>query len=291
MPRLLLALAASVVALAAAPSGAGAVTVGVDLATVSPGNPYDCGGGTECTLAEAFALPTNEAEGGIYSTVNGTITSWQLKTGAGGASAVRLRVIHRHGFLVTPLSAQATGAGSSAMVNAPPFSVTSFPTSLPVRRADLIGLDCCGGANDSVNTPATSSYVWDFLGGGPLADGSSRFADRLSPQAGLMLNATIDVNDDLRIVSKPKLRSGKVRIQAELPNPGGVDLAAKGGLLRRSSGFYSEDGRQEISLALTNDGRSLLREGKRLKAKIKVAYTPIETTELIRRKVKAVVKR
>jgi hypothetical protein len=268
---------------------AAVTTIGVDLAAVSPGNPYDCGATSECTVSTLPFGPA-EASGGATSPVNGTITSFQLKTGAAGASAVRFRVLHP----VAPGTSnnQVSGAGTSPQVNVGPFAVASFPTSLPVRRKDQIGLDCCQAGNDAVTSPnILQGSVWGTGGLGPLLDGTTRAPDAFSAIGGVMLSATVQIDDSLEILSKPKLRKGKVRMQADLPNPGGMDLAAKGGLLRRSSGFYTSEGPQEISLALTNDGRAHLREGKRIKAKIKVSYQPVDSDELVRRNVRATVRR
>jgi hypothetical protein len=287
MRRAVLASILGIVALAAVPaSGQATSTIGVNLAAVSPGNNYNCSAVSDCTLLNSLLGAPFEAPDGSASRVNGTITSWQLKTGAGGASAVRLRVLRSGGPLT---SAGFTGAGSSPQVNAPPFSVTSFPASLPIRRDDLIGFDCCQSGNDSVNSPnASFAFVWGNTGLGPLADGSTRISDGFTNvnSGGVMVNATIQTDESLEILTKPRLRKGKVRMKADVPNPGSMDLAAKGGLLRRSSGYYDDVGIQEISLALTDEGRALLREGGRLKAKIKVLYRPLEG-DLVRRKVRA----
>lgn len=287
----MIASAAAFALLAAAPTGAsaGTVTVGVNLATVSPGNPYNCGATSDCTLFNGFVFANNEAPDGGYSFVNGTITSWTLKTGAGGASAVRLRVIHDINPNLSP--ALYAGAGSSAMVNAAPFSVTNFPTSLPIQRRDQIGLDCCQSGNDSVNTPDVSAFVFGATGLGPLADGSVRNSDGFASLGGLMFNATIDVDDDLKILSKPKLRKGKVRMLASVPNQGQISLRPKGRLLKFSSGFYDEPGMQEIAVAPTDDGRAVLREGGRVKVKLRVSYRPSYGNETVRQKVSGAVKR
>jgi hypothetical protein len=273
-------------------AGAGAaradsVAIGVDLGSVPTGSAFDCGATNECTLTP-HPLGSQTLPGGLAAPVNGTITSFQLKTGGAGASAVKLRVLRP----VAPLTndTRLTGAGTSAPVDAPPNAVTTFPASLPIARRDQIGLDCCQNGNDAVSTGEISASIWGSGGQGPLADGASRTADEFSGLAGPMLNATIEIDDDLRILGKARRRGYKVRMQAIVPNPGLIGVSDKGPWLRTSRGFYEAPGQREISAALTDAAFARLRERGRFKIKVRVTYSPNHQTTLVRRSVRAILK-
>jgi hypothetical protein len=112
---------------------------------------------TSCAALTTIGSPTlstsgltNVAVGGTYipysgavpapeyvSPVEGTIVAWRIGSGSAGAK-VQLRVLRPAGG-----GGKFTGAGTSAMqMTSGSFSMPdTFPTSLPIKAGDIIGLD------------------------------------------------------------------------------------------------------------------------------------------------------
>jgi hypothetical protein len=183
-----------------------AVTVGSNLS--NPPDNTRCFPLTEgtisCTLAQTSLPGPSTAPGGLTSPIDGVVVRWRIELGGAlphtTAAAGRLRVLR--GDL---------GAGSSASENLLLSAGTyTFPTRLPVRSGDRIGLDTtvsgdsnCGGLPCGlyfvhVNAGAESTYdFWEP----PLADGETRFptvpsTEPSNAETELLLNADIEPDVD-----------------------------------------------------------------------------------------------
>ena len=148
--RLALTIAFVALSLAATSSSAPAsVTIGANLAVLDAQNPgYNCSS-HQCTVANTALIPAVTASGGLASPVNGTVVSFQVKTGLSTAP-LQLRVLRPAGTVYT-------GAGTSAPVTPPSNQISpAFPVSLPIQVGDLIGLNRCQSGSNANSTPTSS---------------------------------------------------------------------------------------------------------------------------------------
>src|SRR5262249_58060664 len=92
IPRLALGVAA--LALLALPAaGEGSVTIGANLAVLTPATlGYNCNGAHQCTVANTTLVPAVTASGGLASPVKGTVVSFQVST-AGFTAPARLSLL------------------------------------------------------------------------------------------------------------------------------------------------------------------------------------------------------
>lgn len=145
-------LAATAVSLTVASPGQSAVTFGDGLGVPSASIvPYSCG--RPCTLAITTSpehLPQFRAP------IAGTILRWRIETGsAWAAQRLSLRV------LAPKDNGRFAGAGTSASTPLPAGAGTfSFPTRLPVRAGDFIGVNSQGGALDAFAVEEESISVF-----------------------------------------------------------------------------------------------------------------------------------
>lgn len=119
------------------------------------------GCGRPCTLATTVSperLPLFRAP------ITGTIVRWRIQTIAGSAAQrIALRVLApvTGDTFGTAATEAFTGAGRSKPVRAPTAAGTfTFPTRLPVRSGDFIGLDTEGGALAAVAVEEESIRVF-----------------------------------------------------------------------------------------------------------------------------------
>ena len=272
----LLALGLAILAPAAA---RGTVTIGSNLGRV-PNVLTGCD--PSCTRVPASLAPAALSPGGLSSPVNGTVVTWRIRVGSSTAP-VRFRVVRRFpGDL-------ATGAGTSAAVTPPIQSITAFPTRLPISVRESIGVDCCVGGGGVIGVSGGSGTTDLWLPA--LADGAApRARFQFGPQDMFetAINADIEPTSAFTI-SKVKLgKGGKVTVTATLPNAGTLEggdkrdprLASasakkKQKYLKRSTMPVGVAG-QTIRLLVrpTTQARALLGEKARLKAKLKVVFTP-----------------
>jgi hypothetical protein len=119
------------------------------------------GCGRPCTLATTVS-PERLAQ--FRAPLTGTIVRWRIQTVAGSAAQrIALRVLAPvAGDTFGPAPREAfTGAGTSRAVPAPTKAGTfTFPTRLPVRAGEFIGLDTEGGALAAVAVEEESIRVF-----------------------------------------------------------------------------------------------------------------------------------
>ena len=137
-------------------------------ATVSVGSPLSAFNGQHgVSGANGTAANVLLAEPGAHasSPVNGTITTWHLRTITSGQFA--LRVLRPAG------GSQYTGVGRAAQSVASPGPHT-FAANLPIQSGDLIGIDISDGAAVAAENANGSTYLSWFPA---LLDGSPRASD------------------------------------------------------------------------------------------------------------------
>ncbi len=118
--------------------------------------------GTSTTAANSLLA---EPDAHVSSPVNGTITTWHVRTITSGQFA--LRVLRPAG------GSQYTGVGRSAQSVASP-GVHTFAANLPIQSGDLIGVDISDGAAVAAENANGSTYLrWVPA----LLDGSTKASD------------------------------------------------------------------------------------------------------------------
>jgi hypothetical protein len=163
---LIAALAVSAALPAAAPA---AVTIGSNLAGTGADNlgAY-CPSGGVCTGTNLSLPPGSTAANGLVSPINGVVVRWRVKSGSSG-NPVTLRVLRPAG------GATFTGAGTSTPAATASGISGFFPTRLPIRAGDSVGLNIANSALVWANTAGANGLVWGSLNGYPagLADGGT----------------------------------------------------------------------------------------------------------------------
>ena len=265
--RAAIGVAAIAAALAGAPSSQAAVTIGPDLATLTPNFAgFNCNNAQQCTVVNG-SVGTGFGSGMVTSPVTGNVTHVRIRTGPHGAGQIALRLIHTG-------PAGYTGGGTLETVpSLPANAITDLPGNFPIRAGDAIGVTCCmAGADNITSTSIPGSgnlLVWGLGSNPPLGDGETRAPDTTSHNNFLlMLNADIEPTSQFTL-GKAKVKGGKVKATATVPNPG---VLAVGGKLVRSTSINATAGAVTLAIKLTKAGRSRLDSAGKLK--LAITYTP-----------------
>lgn len=188
-----IALAASATLTVTGVGWANTATIGSDLTSVSNSNSCLTGNLNNCT-----AVQVSRAGGStpfpLTSPANGIVTEWAFRSTDQVTYEFRiLRPVGGNGYM---------GAGTALGVD-PGMSgddILRYPTSLPIRQGDAIGIGPIAGDSDAGvpqhDTPGTPSNVWATTkgppqpAGSPPADGSTA---AFTPEGGheLLLQATV----------------------------------------------------------------------------------------------------
>jgi hypothetical protein len=276
--RAALVVGVAAAALAGPPSSQATVTIGPNLAALTPAPiGYDCSDTHECTLVNG-SVGAALGSPPLVSPVTGSITRLRVRTGPGGANGIIFRMLHPVGdgtykaeisFGVVPPSL-------------PPNSTTEFP-AFPIQAGEAIGVDCCRGGFDNI-TSATVTGSGSFLawgtGGNPFFESNeTRAPDSTQTDQLLMLNADVEPINGFG-VTKTKLKGAKVKATATVFNPG--VLTATGKLFRPTTVNVDVPIRGGPPVPST-DVRMVIKpkKSKRAhvrrasKAMLRIAYTPI----------------
>jgi hypothetical protein len=273
-----LAVAAALTAALAAPAAAqGAFTIGSNLAT-PPTETAVCS--PQCTLGITSLENSARASGGITSPVNGTVVLWRIRIG-GDTGPTAFRVIRPVG------GGLSIGAGTSPTVTPAVDTTSSYPVQLPISIGDLIGVDCCVLPGLTVVGPGVGTVaIWSPV----LADGTPARAPGDVDPFEITVNAEIQPTSTFSIEKVKPKKGGKVRVVVELPNPGTLvagdsraNLQAntsaagkkKAKFLRKSSEVVNAPGQNVLVVKATKAARSRLADRGKLRAKLKLIYTPI----------------
>jgi hypothetical protein len=291
--RLAFALAVAT-ALATSAAAQGAVTIGSNLGR-APDVQLGCD--PSCTEVGTSLTSDAVAPAGLVSPVNGTVVTWRIRVSYDTAPTA-LRVITRlpGNFAV--------GAGTSAAVVPALGATSAFPTQLPIATGQSIGVDCCQGG-EAIGVTGGSGTLDTWLPALP-DGGAPQHTFQFSPTSPyeLAINADIEPTSAFRISQVKPGKGGKVTVTATLPNPGtlvagdqrdaGLATAAAGKKkaknLKRASLPVGVAG-QTIRLLVkpTKRAHTLLAEKGRLKAGLKVVFTPTggtASTQLLKVKLK-----
>jgi hypothetical protein len=271
VPIALLFLAAIVICLAR-PSESRAITLGSDLSN-PPISSWGCGG-SPCTGVQlAFPGETN------VSPTNGTITTWRVR-GATGTDTGRLRVLTPNG------GTSYTFKGSSATVTVPgSSSVSTFTTSLPIAKGDLIGLDDdhLGGENFGTTGANSGAYLIfqpEPLGGVPVIPDHNDVGE-------LLFNADVVPTAIFPKPKRPKPgKGGIVVLTVEAPNAGILSVAAanakaatasaKGSFVKPVTKTVAAAGDVKVKLRPTSSTKGILRRFGKASGQVKVTFTPTD---------------
>ena len=273
-----LALVAAPVALVVPQSAHADLTIGSNL-NRAPDAFLSCGG-MVCTARNATLPASSQAPGGLISPVNGTLVRWRVRVGA-DTDAAALRVM-RPGAAGT-----FAGAGTSPTVPAPTVNaISTFEAQLPIAIGDSIGLNCCQDDTQLLIGNAGALSVWTNP---VLADGGPARPPVLEDAFELAFNADIEPTSSFTVKAAKATRGGRVLIRATLPNPGslaardkadrkGAGAAAKKGkpkrLLRRAKTKVTAPGGATLVVRPTKRARQKLSQGARVRAKLRLAFTP-----------------
>ncbi len=272
-----LALAALALPLLGIPAAAQAtVTIGSSLQRAATASTGACAGGA-CTLAISALDADRQAQDGISSPVNGTITAWSIRAGASTGPAA-LRVVH-------PLTGGLFTSGGATVQMTPTANATStFPAQLPIQQGDLIGVDCCGGSGATFFTASTPQTTRLTFEPGPLAPGPGT-APAGSDNFEALISADIEPTSAFTVTKVSKRKSGAISATVQLPNPGTLvagdphdyALGAPGvkALLLKPGVANVNPGSVTVTTRPTQRARDILARRGRLKVRVKILFTPM----------------
>jgi hypothetical protein len=250
---------AAVALIATAGAAQGAVTIGSNLGSVAMQNDGGCG--APCTTTN-LALNTDVAPGGLTSPVNGTVTSWQFKSGS-AANTVSLRVL-RPGAGVAY-----TGAGTSAPQTSGVGPINGpFATSLGIQAGDHIGLNASAGALVMSDDVGGTQLFWNMP---QLADGSTRDGTVFGANREVMVQATVEPTNTLGISAQPVLnkKKGTATLTISVPNPGQLDFSGTGINIAETAAVKTVTAPGPVKLLIRATGK----KRKKLNRKGKVGVT------------------
>jgi hypothetical protein len=263
------------------------VTIGSDLGD-APSVGIGCIG-SGCTRVQT-SLPSDDlAPNGVSSPVNGTVVTWRIRSDAGQTQQpVAFRVIS------PAAGGQFTGAGSSATVTPPDITgVSPFAAAIPIKIGDLLGLNYNNSTNwyFGISAGPNSGQLFNPI----LNSGSTRSPQNNTTEQ-LLVNADIEPTSTFTATAKGK-KGGKVKIAAQLPNAGTLQVGDKKDLAsvaakRRLTGSTAQltaPGTADLKVKATKSARALLASKGKLYAKLKLVFTPLGGTassQVIRVKLK-----
>jgi hypothetical protein len=256
--------------LAVPASAAAWVTIGSNL-----GSPLDAPSpcSDPCTIASTELPFDRQAPGGLASPVNGTAVSVRFMAVAD--APVRFRVLRPHGG--GSYAAVATSQTVMAYSGYPDYWDTFF-VSLPIRRGDLIGIDCCTNPAESYFStgPATSAFWEPSL---PFQAAPPTGEDGVET----LLQADIQPNYSFEIREVHARKGGNVEVVALFPNHGTLTVTGHGSRRGRPPKTYLVPATFDVpeavpttfSLSSTRVARRTLKAKKRAKALLDLAYIPV----------------
>jgi hypothetical protein len=229
-----------------------------------------------CTVALTALNPESQAAGGIVSPVDGTVTTWRITAGA-KSGPTAFRVIRRLD------GGTYEGAGTSPTVIPALETLNAYTVHIPIRRGDLIGIDCCASPGSSYfGNAGTGGRA--FFEPGFLVDGGSGAMPSGSDTFETSLNADIEPTSTFTINRVRRKKGGRISVTARLPNAGTLAvgdphdyaLGAPGvkPLLLKPRVADVSPGSVTVTTRPTQRARTLLARRGRLKIHVKVLFTP-----------------
>lgn len=251
------------------------VTIGSSLQRAATASTGACAGAA-CTLAISALDPDRQAQDGISSPVNGTITTWRIRTGiTPGPAALRV---------VRPLAGGLyTSGGGTPQVTPTADGISTYPAQLPIQQGDLIGVDCCAGSSATFFTMSSPQTTRLDFEPGPLAAGPGT-APAGSDNFEVLINADIEPTSAFTVTKVRRKKSGAISATVQLPNPGTLvagdphdyALGAPGNkaLLLKPGVLDVTPGSVTVTTRPTQHARDILGRRGRLKVRVKILFTP-----------------
>lgn len=174
------------VLIAASPAPA-ATTIGSDLGS-SGDILLDCPTTDPCTAAQT-ALPGRQ----VTSPIDGVIVRWRVGDGTGSMSLRVLRSAAGGTFTGVARSDAATPPVGPSDVGQPP-TISTFPTRIPIRAGDFIGLDLATADSAVGQRTAGGANIVAFVPA--LADNETRAPDATLSDIEGLLNADVEADAD-----------------------------------------------------------------------------------------------
>jgi hypothetical protein len=257
-------LAAGLVAIASAAiagSAQGAATIGSNLGSAPNGMSPGCA--APCTVTNV-ALTTDVAPNGLTSPVNGTVTSWTIRSGSAG-NALRLRVL-------TPGSGLTyTGAGTSeiGITGGGPTS-GPFATSLPIKIGHAIGIDNPNSALIFATNAGGTELFWNMP---QLADGSAR--PGLTQNATeVLVQATVQPTNTVTVGALTRnKKKGTATRTITVPNAGQLVYAGTG-VSVTGPASVAAPGDVQVTLRATGKKRKKLNKKGKVSVSFGTTFTP-----------------
>jgi hypothetical protein len=271
-----LALGALTLPVLALPATAqGTVTIGSSLERTANASSGGCAGGT-CTLAIGALDGDRQAPGGVSSPVNGTITTWRIRTGVTTGPAAL--------SLARPLAGGLyTSGGATPQMTPTADAISTYPAQLPIQQGDLIGVDCCGAGGATFFTASSPQTTRLDFEPGPLAAGPGT-APAASDNFEVLINADIEPTSAFTITKVRRKKGGAISVTVQVPNPGTLvagdphdyALGAPGvkPLLLKAAVDDVTPGSVTVTTRTTQLARDLLARRGRLKVRVKVLFSP-----------------
>ncbi len=210
--------AVAVTGLAFAGTAQASVTIGSSLAATPAGTaPAGCNS-FPCTAVNNGLNASATAPDGLWSPVNGTVTSWRMKSNSAGFAGFRVL----------------TSVGGTTFTGGPdatPEPVTAggisgpFADSQPIKIGDSIGLNSQAGMLDQAVNPGASQVSWF----NPTLSEGATLAGNAGGGYEVLVQATIEPTNAISFgkVRKNK-KNGKAIVTMTVPNPGTLLYTHKG---------------------------------------------------------------
>ena len=278
-PRVFATAAMAAMAMLLPASASATITVGSDLTTPPTNTSDNCILSTPpCTHLLVGVHPGNAFP--KVSPTNGTIVSFGMRTGVlSGANETDTFRLGRLDNTCCSGNGSGDGTGPTITVHEP--GIYSFPTSMPVRAGDYVGID-------SVSTRAFANYPSNCAPTGAgfityhpvLTNGGPFQASDANSICELLVNMVIVPSNTFSFAkAKNNLKLGIVILKLELPGPGELSVAGRG-VKRASAGGAHESktvaaaGTTKLKIRAKGAARRKLDETGRVTLKPKIIFSP-----------------
>jgi hypothetical protein len=254
-PSAVVALAALVLAIWVIPA-AGSVTVG----QVSPGVPTSCSSSFEF-LESSSADYTMPAAG--------TITSWTHRAQTNLNQTPTLKIYRKTG---DPATYQVVAHDGPNAIGS--NATETFPTSIPVKAGDVLGVTGAGGANIGCSFTGPGEL---FSRMSNLADGDFGDFSLLGANRRVNVSAVLNPTDTFTVGKTARnKKKGTATLNLTFPNPGELGVSA-GGAKVSAGGVIAKSvlaGPAQVLVKATGRKRKKLNSSGKVNISVALAYTP-----------------
>jgi hypothetical protein len=257
------AMAVVAIALVLASPARASIIVGADLASLAadPAQASDCAPAPSPCTTMLFEVPQGSSIPAA-SPAAGTVVAFDIETG--GPSTVTFRLL-RLDAAVAGKVILASGVGTGPTVDLPGPGTYEFPTSLPIRVGDRVGVDSSSLNAYSACRPFADSLVFSP----PLPDGGS-LQTPMSSKCELLVNAVVLPSATVGFGKGTVDRaSGRAKLGLRLPGPGELTLTGPG--IGRVSKRFAWADRLNLPIRLRSGARK--RVTRRGSAELRLAAT------------------